>query len=174
VEHSARIGTEEADYQVTMANTIRAKKKVPRRDRARLRNARCNDTGVLDGWCAMRTPSRARHRLYCDQVRRRQRRGGAQQAGGAGGQSGEGVSSDALAGATIGENQDGTAPSMPPPQAEENEEEEQQEQEEEQKQKPPARAPRRCPLHLTLTAEIDVGRKMSIVIIIIMQTVNDE
>ena len=38
----------------------------------------------------------------------------------------------------------------------------------------PARAPRRCPLHLTLTAEIDVGRKMSIVIIIIMQTVNDE
>ncbi len=82
---------EEAVYQVTMANAIRAKKKVPRRDRARglvLRNARCDYTGVLDGWCAMRTPSRARHRLYCDQVRRRQRRGGAQQAGGAGGQSG--------------------------------------------------------------------------------------
>ena len=38
----------------------------------------------------------------------------------------------------------------------------------------PARAPRRCPLHLTLTAEIDVGRKMSIVEIIIMQTVNDD
>jgi hypothetical protein len=74
---------EEAVYQVTMANAIRAKKKVPRRDRARglvLRNARCDYTGVLDGWCAMRTPSRARHRLYCDQVRRRQRRGGAQQA----------------------------------------------------------------------------------------------
>jgi hypothetical protein len=54
---------------------------------------------------------------------------------------------------------------MPPPQDEENEEEEeQQEQEEEKQQKLPARAPRRCPLHLTLTAEIDVGRKMSIVI----------
>ena len=53
---------------------------------------------------------------------------------------------------------------MPPPQDEENEEEEQQEQEEEKQQKPPARALRRCPLHLTLTAEIDVGRKMSIVI----------
>lgn len=111
----------------------------------------------------LRTPSRARHRLHCDQVRRRQRRRGSAAGGWHRRPKRRGRQQRCIG--WRGENQDGTAPSMPPPQEEDNEEEEQQEQGEKQKQKPPARAPPRCPPHLTLTA---------IVIIIMRQTVNDE